>query len=283
MILKDKFEKEITQLYEYLKSNKILDNQDVYKEGSKKAQEIIETMLKQVLLEDSGLKNENNLISLYQKAQKGESCLILSQHFSNTDIPCLFYFLKLKGLTHISDAIIPLASYKLGESLEISLFFKSYPSLTIYPARVLENIKDLEEKDIEKRKSKKINLTSLRILKSLKNNGKIFFIFPAGTRYKENDLDTKRGLPEVFSYIKSFDNILPMSINGNILKVNNEDMTQDLIEQDKVIHNFGEIINSKNFIRSLESVKDENKKIEKQLKINVFMDILEKLHKEVKN
>ena len=122
----------------------------------------------------------------------------------------------------------------------VTTFAEAYSRLVIYPSRSVEalrhGMRDPKALAEEMFKSNSINRATMKALGELKTSGKLILVFPSGTRHRPWDPGTKRGVREIDSYLKSFDYMCLVSINGNILRINPEgEMHEDLICRDKVI------------------------------------------------
>jgi glycerol-3-phosphate O-acyltransferase len=62
-----------------------------------------------------------------------------------------------------------------------------------------------------------------------KKEGKLILVFPAGTRFRPWEPETKRGVREIDSYIKSFDYMCLVSNNGAVLRIQQGKMTEDQV------------------------------------------------------
>jgi hypothetical protein len=97
------------------------------------------------LLSNSRIEGFEHLSELYARALKGESCLLLVEHYSNFDLPVFHYLLRKQGDPGkaIADTIVSIAGIKLSESNPaVNAFAKAYTRLVIYPSRSLEIIKN---------------------------------------------------------------------------------------------------------------------------------------------
>jgi glycerol-3-phosphate O-acyltransferase len=118
----------------------------------------------------------------------------------------------------------------------------------------------------------------MKALGSVKNAGKIILVFPAGTRYRPGNPASKRGVREIASYIKSFDNYIPVAVNGNILRINpSGEMEDDILHSDSVVYSFGPVRKCSNL---LAHVKEEHhfREDKKQETVDHIMEELEKMH-----
>jgi glycerol-3-phosphate O-acyltransferase len=75
-------------------------------------------------------------------------------------------------------------------------------------------------------------------------------MFPWGTRYRPGRPETKRCVRETDTYVRFFDYMVLVSINGACMRINpanTEDMLSDTLHHDKVIVAAGPVINCKQF------------------------------------
>jgi len=262
-----------------------VSDKDVFQIGSSDLLHYIDKILEDHLLPGSGINGFENLVQLAEKASRGESCLLLLEHYSNFDLPALHYLLRAQGEAgkKLADSVVAIAGIKLSESNPvISAFAQAYTRIVIYPSRSLEiiknNFKDPNKLYHEIRRSMSINHAAMRTVAQLKIAGKIILVFPAGTRFRPWDPASKRGVREIASYVKSFDNYCLVSINGNILRINpSGEMEEDLLHKDKVIFTAGPVSSCHAL---LTHVKEEHhfREDRKQEIVDHLMDELDSMH-----
>ena len=218
-----------------------IDN--VYQEGNKYILPFIDSMLSENLEAGSGIRSFANIERLAALSRDGAKCLLLVEHYSNFDLPVLIYLLRKAGPEgeRIADSIVAIAGIKLSETNPVvTAFSEAYSRLVIYPSRSIDDIAtkivDPARRAAETAKANAINLASMKALARLRTEGKIVLVFPAGTRFRPWDPASKRGVREIDSYIRSFDYLSFVSINGNILRLNTGgEMLEDMICKDRVI------------------------------------------------
>jgi len=71
-----------------------IDKGHVYLEANLAIRALIDPILQENLAEGSELRHADRLFALHRLAGKGKSVLILSEHYSNADLPALIYFLS---------------------------------------------------------------------------------------------------------------------------------------------------------------------------------------------
>ena len=222
---------------------------NVYQEANEANRRLIHDMLDDLLLPGSGLLHCERIVDLHERSQQGASCLILMEHYSNFDIPCLYYVLEREGLLPIAREIVAIAGMKLTEESEfVNAFAEAYTRVVIYPTRSLQRYTNTAEKQQETLRSREINMAATRQMIRLKHDGRLVLVFPAGTRYREGQPDTKRGVKEVDSYLKLFDYAVFLGIAGNVLRIHpNGDMSKDLATRDLVVLNVSEPFDCREF------------------------------------
>jgi len=240
-------------------------------------------MTKETQLEGSTILGTDNLIKLSQLAASGKSCIILSEHVSNFDVPCMFvrfYDYPDNKIKEIFEKIIFVAGVKLNENPVVKLFTEMFTRIVIYPARSLVKLQDNEEYKKEIELAKKINLRATRKIKELRNQGNIFLMYPAGTRYRPWLPDTKKGIKETASYLNSFDYFCCASINGNNMPpMEHEDMIKETIQKDVVVFSFGEVKSAKEYIQSINQKNSESGgENSKQFIVDSIMNEIDILH-----
>jgi glycerol-3-phosphate O-acyltransferase len=222
-----------------------------------------------------------HLTDLYHKAVSGNSCLLLLEHYSNLDLPLLSYLLRKQPDpgNKIADALVAIAGMKLNEaSPAVAAFSGAYTRLVIYPSRSLQNL-DAEKDHAEIVRSNGINRAAMKVLLEIKTQGKIILVFPSGTRYRPWDPSTKKGVREIDSYIKSFDYLCLVALNGEVLHVRQGDMMDDSVSQDVIRITAGPVQSCREF-RNNARAKAEAAGIEdkKQATVDAVMSFLEALH-----
>jgi len=258
--------------------------ENVLQLGSPESREIIGQLIDQILLPGSRIDNWESLKELWEKSQKGESTLILAEHYSNFDFPAFYRIIeKTPELgKQIADSILPIRGMKLTEtSPVIATLSRSYDSIIIYPSRALDAIKDPEELAKVRKISVPINHAAMKAMIREKHNGRMILVFPSGTRYRPWAPESKKGVREIYSYLKTFDNVIFVAVNGNSLPPHeSDDMTEDVIQQDLVIFTCSDIYSGKDFVREMTEKAPEDKE-PKQFVVDQVMNILEEMHNKV--
>ena len=291
---------------EYIKQSIALSNapaivtgENVFQEANNNILPYLDKVVEELILPGSGLDGRENLEDLYAKAEAGKSCLLLPEHYSNLDL-CLFSYLVRKAGGRgedIARSLIAIAGVKLNEdNPAVSAFASAYSRIVIYPSRSLQENKDNKAEII---RSNSINRAAMKTLNELKTQGRLVLVFPSGTRFRPWDPSSKKGVREVDSYIKSFDYMCLVAINGVVLHVHQGDMIEDTVGKDVVCISAGPVLSCTEFRARVRAEMDatdrriaerrsedrktpdrrlEDKKEKKQAVADAIMAELEKMH-----
>ena len=188
-----------------------------------------------------------------------------------------------------SKRIVAVAGMKLNEAgPAVKVWTEGFTRVVIYPTRSLNKVEEKaaseEELAEEEAKARKINFAAMRAMDACKRRGQVILVFPSGTRYRPGQPETKKGLREIDSYLRLFDVMLLVSVNGEALKINMEspdDMLSDLVEPAKVVLTAKPVINCKEFRNEVLASLPADDPDPKQKIIDRVMEILEKQHEEV--
>ena len=167
----------------------------------------------------------------------------------------------------------------------VKAWAEGFSRIVIYPSRSLAAHTNPEEHAAEEAKSRKINMASMRAMDAAKRRGQTILVFPSGTRYRPGKPETKQGLREIDSYLRMFDVMILVSINGNCLRINPEnpdDMLADLVAEDIVILSASPVMECKDFRKQIISSLGENPEAQgidpKQKTVDKIMELLEQQH-----
>ena len=267
-----------------------VDKDHVLREGRPQIRALIDGMIEAHLEEGSGLRNAEAILELRGLARRGRSTLILSEHYSNADLPALIFFLSRLGPDgrEAADSIVAMAGIKLHEeSPFLRVMTEAYARIVIYPSRSLEiirrRIKEPRELVHEMVRSRAINRAAMKALARVRAEGRTVLVYPAGTRFRPWDPDSKRGVREVASYLKTFDAMVLIAVDGNILRVNPAgEMSADLITRDRLVMTASPVIPCAEFraaVREGKGFRDDRK----QLVVDEVMRRLDALHSEAES
>jgi len=273
------FGEQMKKVVKIAKATTYITENNVYQEGDPNILAILDEMVGSLLLPGSKLDGMNHLEELLEKAESGKACLLLVEHYSNMDLSIVSLMARKEGGRGkaISDAIIAIAGMKLNEDNPVvAAFAGAYDKIVICPSRYLQELDPEKDKD-EIARGNAINHAAMKSLIRHKYKGKLILVFPSGTRYRPWDPNTKKGLREIDSYIRSFDYMCFVALNGELLHVQKSDMLNDSVSKDIVLVTVSPVVNCTEFRNKvLEKITDVEDK--KQAVANSIMDELEKIH-----
>lgn len=221
----------ITAMHGNLRGDYSFTPENVYQEGSPENRQIIGDLLEGLMLPGSEVHNKENLLELFKYSKDGKACLLLVEHYSNFDYPGFYRLIERDPQLgpEVAASLLPIQGMKLSESSDVtSAFSRSYDTIIIYPSRSIDQVDDPEEAKRVKEISVPINHAAIKELTHKKHHGRMITVFPAGTRYRPWVPDSKKGVREIYSYLKTFDYVVFVSINGNTLRpCESEDMAMD--------------------------------------------------------
>ncbi|MDR0641046.1 MAG: 1-acyl-sn-glycerol-3-phosphate acyltransferase [Treponema sp.] len=282
--LKSVFEDEFKGALEKGNIGKIettITEHNVYQEGSERLLPFLDRIVENLVLPGSGVDGMENLEEVLDKAREGKSCLLLVEHYSNLDLSLFSWLVRQAGGRgeEIDKALVSIAGMKLNEESPIvATMASAYTRLVIYPSRSVEGL-DPEKNREEILRSNAINRAAMKVLVRIKTQGKIILVFPSGTRYRPWDPSTKKGVREIDSYIRSFDYMCCVALNGEVLHVHRGDMLEDSVSRDLVRITAGKVLPCAEFREQARAAAEaagiEDKK---QAAVDAVMAELEKMH-----
>lgn len=286
--LGDKYGHYFSEFASMLRAENKIDETNIYQEANLKILPYLDKMLEENMLPGSKVDGIENVKEFVEKVNSGKHGLILCEHYSNFDLPGFHYLLRKSGVKEaqeLADKIVAIAGMKLNEENPmISAWAEAFSRIIIYPSRSLSSIHDPVKKAAEELRSRKINMASMRFLDACRRRGQVILVFPSGTRYRPGIPDTKRGVREIDSYLRLTDVFLPVSINGNCLRISEDDpknMLHDRVCQDVVTFKAGKIIECKSFRNEiLAKLGEDYDGDKKQVVVDKIMEILEIQHGE---
>jgi glycerol-3-phosphate O-acyltransferase len=259
----------------------VVTEQNVYQEGDENVLPLLHKMVETLSLPGSGISGFEHLKDLLEKANAGHSCLLFVEHYSNFDLSALHYFLGKEPDPgkDIAKALVAIAGIKLNEENPVvAAFTGAHTRLVIYPSRSLAHLDPVKDR-AEIVRSNSINRAAMKTLTDIKVKGKLILVFPSGTRYRPWDPGTKKGVREIDSYVKSFDYMCMVAINGELMHIRQGDMLDDFVSEDVIRFTAGPVQSCTEF-RNAAKAKAEAAGIEdkKQAVVDTIMEKLEELH-----
>jgi glycerol-3-phosphate O-acyltransferase len=275
------YKEEIKMSMSLSKVPSVVTEDNVYQEGNEAILSIIDKIAVPLMLPGSGVDGMENLEELLAKAESGKSCLLMLEHYSNMDLSIFSLLVRLAGGRgeDIAKSLIAIAGMKLNEDNPgVAAFASAYTRIVIYPGRSLHGM-DAEKKKAELARSFAINRAAMKAIDDHKTKSRLILVFPSGTRYRSWDPSTKKGVREIDSYIRSFDYMCCVAINGVVLHVQQTDMLNDIVTKDIVrvtagpVHSCAEFRNKARADAEAAGIEDK-----KQAAVDAIMVELEKLH-----
>ncbi len=239
--IREKYADMLKELAKYSQAADRIDTTNVYQKANPMTRKFMDKLVEDNMAPGSCLKGKENFRAFYDAVKAGKRGLILMEHYSNTDLPALCWLLE-HDLPEVgkdlADRIVAIAGMKLNEANPlVKAFAESFTRVVIYPTRSLTKAEAAaqspEEKAAEEKKARSINLAAMHAMDTCKRNGEVILVFPAGTRYRPGHPETKRGLKEIDSYLRMFDVMILVTINGSCLTIdmdNPDDMLADFVE-----------------------------------------------------
>ena len=267
-----------------------ISDENVYQVANPKTRVFMDKLVSDNTTPDSFIGGVENFEKLYDLVQEGKSGLILMEHYSNTDLPAFCYLLEKSGnpkLEALSKNVVASAGMKLNQDNPVvKAFAESFTRVVIYPPRSLSKVEaDGQSAELikaEEQKARKINMAAMRAMDECKRRGQVILVFPSGTRYRPGHPDTKRGLREIDSYLRLFDYMVLVSVNGSILEIQDEDMLNDLVEPARQSFTASPVIECRSFRSEYMAKLPADTQDPKQSMIDHVMELLDEQHESVK-
>ncbi|MDR1252547.1 MAG: 1-acyl-sn-glycerol-3-phosphate acyltransferase [Treponema sp.] len=259
------------------KAASVVTGHNVYQEGDDNILPMLDEMAESLILPGSRLDGLDNLEELLVKAEAGKSCLLLLEHYSNFDLTIFSLMARKAGGrgADISRALVAIAGMKLNEDNPgVAAFASAYTRIVIYPSRSLLELNAQKDR-AEIIRSNAINRAAIKALNDIKTKGKLVLVFPSGTRYRPWDPASKKGLREIDSYIRSFDYMCCVSLNGQILHVQKSDMLNDIVTKDLLLVTAAPVYSCAEFRGKARAAGTGDKK---QAVVDAVMAALDELH-----
>ena len=285
--LKDKYSCYFAEMAALSRAADKIDETNVRQEANPGTRAIMDRMVEENLRAGSRLAGREHFKEFYELVKSGKRGLILMEHYSNIDLPTLCYLLDHDSEEfgrELDRRIVAIAGMKLNEENPmVKAWAEGFSRVVIYPSRSLAKYDDPAEHEREEAKSRKINMAAMRAMDKAKKQGRVILVFPSGTRYRPGRPETKKGLREIDSYLRMFDVMLLVSINGCCLRINPadpENMIADLVVPDTVIVTASPVIYCKTFRDEIISGISDPSADPKQATVDRVMEILEQQHEQ---
>ena len=274
---------DLTPLIEqYASKDNVITEHNVHKQENSHIRASVHSLIEKLLLDHSKMYPSKHLAAFMEGLNQGKKGIILAEHYSNMDLPILLYLMEQTGQIGqlLSKRCIAIAGMKLTEEdARIAALTEGYERIVIYPSRSLAGITEPALLQEEQKRSRSINLAAMKALEEARKAGKVIIVFPAGTRYRPGKPETKRGVREIDSYLRSSDIMLLISINGNCLRISDDpaNMTEDVVVRDTVTMEVSPVISCADFReRAKQHCGAHDDK--KQAVVDMVMAELERMH-----
>lgn len=269
-----------------------IDETNVYQKANPLTRKMMDQLVADYMAEGSHLEGKENFREFFNAVKSGKKGLILMEHYSNTDLPALLWLLEHDLGEEGKEAagkVVAIAGMKLNESDPmVRAFAESFTRVVIYPTRSLtkaeEKAQTQEEKDAEAKKARAINLAAMRAMDKCKRDGEAILVFPSGTRYRPGHPETKRGLKEIDSYLRMFDIMILVTINGFCLKIdmnNPDDMLADTLEPEVQIFAASPVLECKKYRKEYMDTLPADCEDPKQAMIDHVMEQFDEQHERI--
>ncbi|MDR1095240.1 MAG: 1-acyl-sn-glycerol-3-phosphate acyltransferase [Spirochaetaceae bacterium] len=280
--LKERYGHLFGQLTQFSHAPARVSELNVYQEGNPNTRKMTDAIAAENLAPGSRLEGREHFADFLAQTAAGKRGLLLAEHYSNMDLPVLFYLLEHDAGDfgrEIARRIVAISGLKLNEDDPlVRAYTEAFTRIVIYPSRSLAKITDPEEIS----RGKKINMAAMRAMDAARRNRQIIMVFPSGTRYRPGKPETKRGVREIDSYLRIFDIMILVSVNGSCLRLspdNPENMLADQVFHDKIIVASSPVIECKPFRETvIKGIDPATGTDPKQETVNRVMALLEEQH-----
>ena len=286
--IREKYGFMFAQMAQVAQADAKINETNVYEEANPQTRTFMDKLAGESLAEGSHVGGVENFEEFFDAVESGKSGLILMEHYSNLDLPALIYLLEHSSSAkckELASRVVAIAGMKLNEDNPmVRAFAESFTRVVIYPTRSLNKIEDEEQRAAEEAKARKINLAAMKAMDKCKKQGKVILVFPSGTRYRPGKPETKRGLREIDSYLRLFDKMILVSINGLSLHIdpeNPDDMLADIIKPDNMVFTASPVYDCKSFRKEYMASLPADEEDPKQKIIDHVMSLFDKQHDEV--
>ena len=237
--------------------------------------ELVFSIVGPLIHNNSAIINAHHFTEIQHILDQGKSCIIMPEHYSNFDLPGLFYLIQAQHqeLIPVSKKIISLSAAKLNaESKAVLAFSEGFNRIMIYPARAKHDESELNAEELaEQKKLEIINQRAIKSMLKAKDGGKIILMFPSGTRYRPEKPESRQALEQAVSFLKRFDYVCFIGIAGNTLVVNpNNNMEEDLLHKDSMVYWIDKPIASKDFMDQVEGGRLNKKGVAKHITEHLY-------------
>jgi glycerol-3-phosphate O-acyltransferase len=280
--LQERYGHLFSQLGQLSRAPARIDESNVYQEENPATRKIIDALVEENVLPGSRLEGREHFAEFCAQTRAGKRGLLLAEHYSNLDLPLIFYLLEHDEGDfgrELAGRLVAISGLKLNEENDlVRAYSEAFTRIVIYPSRSLTTVTDTDEAN----RGKKINMAAMRAMDAARRNRQVIAVFPSGTRYRPGKPETKQGVREIDSYLRIFDIMILVSINGSCLRISPNDpenMLADLVFHDKIIVASSPVIECRPFRKSIVEAADSPQGLDpKQKTVDRIMELLEAQH-----
>jgi len=246
--------------------NLVITPKNVFQEGIRYNYNIFMELVDRLMLPGSCVKGAKYLINTLTLIKQKKSILFLMKHIGNFDVPCFYSLLSKEGEQYqqILDRLVFIAGRKLNEdSLLVKTFSEIFSRLVIVPNREIPIQTDHETpeqksyRETIENEATLINRAAFRKMINLKKEGRIIVLFPMGGRPKS--WLKEKGVKETTSYMRLFDYVQFIKMEGNLLPVGRE-MKEEHPQRDKIIFTISDAVLAKDYLEESHRLFEEQTK-----------------------
>ena len=246
--------------------NLVITPKNVFQEGIRYNYNIFMELVDRLMLPGSRVKGAKYLINTLSLIKQKKSILFLMKHVGNFDVPCFYSLLSKEGEQYqqILDRLVFIAGRKLNEySLMVKTFSEIFSRLVIVPNREIPIQTDHETpeqksyRETIENEATPINRAAFRKMINLKKEGCIIVLFPMGGRPKP--WLKEKGVKETTSYMRLFDYVQFIKMEGNLLPVGRE-MKDERPQRDKIIFTISDAVLAKDCLEESHRLFEEQTK-----------------------
>lgn len=248
--------------------------ENVYQEAQKQNRHLFQWIMEELLEPESRVEGAENILELHALAQEGKSCLVLSSHVSNFDVPAQYTLYKKhsKELEQVFEDIIFIAGRKLTED---GSYVKSLAEMF---TRIVIAAKTNFNSREEIQRALAINRASQKAISTYKRKGRVFYLYPTGTRIRPWVPQTYRGMREIYNYMRNFDYFCHCGVEGVLLPATDDrPMAREFPTRDTVVLRYGDVISTKDYMKNIESRIQDKEADKKQIVMDQVMEDIYKL------
>ncbi|HCL55718.1 MAG TPA: hypothetical protein DHW82_01745 [Spirochaetia bacterium] len=250
--------------------NQAVTAQNVFQPAKLTNRDRFQKFMNYLIRPESKIIGKENILEFYKNFQAGKSSLILGEHKSNFDVPgfcAMMYREENPVFSEIFEKIVFVAGRKLNEdSIFVKIIAETFNRVIVVP----KGEGQVDDKE-EQRKILEINMATQRFIRNNKDKY-IFLVYPTGTRSRPWDRNTYKGIKEVYNYLKNFEQIIYLSINGNCLPPTTTGMAWEIPKIDQFNVIFSKPVSGKELIQNGEKEFQGEKESFKQFLIDKVMD-----------